>query len=390
MKLLYIAPRYHTNQVPVMKGWHDRGVEVHFFAQFEGVSEVHDYVNFHLMKPSAATVKKFERLERENGAAVAESMKIRAFMPDFPALYRSIREIMPDVVIVREYSKPNAMAVLACRMLGIRNIVMYVQIPLYGREEKYGIGKQIFRKLCFPKACFTPVLWTDTFREKLLPPHFPGAPRWFVPMICQAEADADREYCRDGIVRILDVGKYREYKNHFFFVDGIAAMQHRENIRVTIIGQLSNDSEREYYERLKAYITEKKLENVIDIRGNVPFREMQGIYDSNDVLVLSSSKDMASVVVLEAMSMGLCVASSIYNGLACYLEEHQCGYTFDLDQPERLSVILDELVQNPEIVGQMGRKGRQVAAESFTFDSYAAHLNELTKAEYGFDLESGK
>ena len=46
MKILYVSHRYHTNQVHIMKGWHDRNVEVMFLAQYEGVSEIHDYVTF--------------------------------------------------------------------------------------------------------------------------------------------------------------------------------------------------------------------------------------------------------------------------------------------------------------------------------------------------------
>ena len=152
MKLLYAGHRYHTNQVPIMKGWQERGDEVHFFAQYEGVTEVHDYVHFHLMKPTRGTLRRYRELDRTLPEDKAESAKIRAFMPDFWDLYRSIRAIMPDVVILREYAKPNAVIVLVCRLLGIRNIVMYTQVPLYGAPEQLSKGQKVFRRLCFPKA----------------------------------------------------------------------------------------------------------------------------------------------------------------------------------------------------------------------------------------------
>lgn len=387
MKLLYVGFRYHTNQVPVMKGWSERGDEVHFFAQFEGVTEVHDYVNFHLMKPTKATLRRYAQIDQAYPADEAESRKIRAFMPDFLWVYREVKKIMPDIVILREYAKPNSVVVLVCRLLGIKTIVMYVQTELYGKGERYGIGKSLFRTLLFPKACFTPVLYRGTFRQKQLPEHFPGAPRWFVPLVCEESRDEDREYCRDGVVHILDVGKYREYKNHFFFVDAIGAMEHRDRVKVTIVGQLANDAEKEYFSKLKEYVAEKKLDQVIELRGNIPFYEMQKLYSQQDVLALASTLETAGMVILESMAMGLCVACSYYCGLGSYLDEYDCGYTFDLDKPERLSVILDDLVQNPEKISTAGRKARQAVAEHFSFREYLGRLNELTKAEYGFDIE---
>ena len=52
MKLLYVAPRYHTNQVPIMRGFHKYDCKVMFMAQYEGVNEVHDNVDFYLLKKS--------------------------------------------------------------------------------------------------------------------------------------------------------------------------------------------------------------------------------------------------------------------------------------------------------------------------------------------------
>ena len=41
MRVLYVAPRYHTNQVPIMKGWIKEGHEVLFVSQLLGTGEDH-------------------------------------------------------------------------------------------------------------------------------------------------------------------------------------------------------------------------------------------------------------------------------------------------------------------------------------------------------------
>lgn len=386
MRLLYISHRYHTNQLPVMAGWNARGDEVYFLAQFEGIVEEHDYVHFYRMKPTAATLRRYAELDKKFPADEAESKKIRAFIPDLWDTLKKIKEIRPDVVILRDYAKTNAVVVLCCRLLRIRNLVMYVQTPLYGSAGNQSILQRIFRAACFPRACFTPVYYQSDCPSHTLPAWYPGAPRWFVPLVCEGKSNIPKEYCRDGKIRILDVGKYRDYKNHFFFVDAVAAMEHRDNIQVTIIGQLSNDAERAYYEKLLAYIEDKQLSDIIELRGNVPFFEMEEVYRRHDVLVLASKSETAGMVILEAMAMGLCVVSSVYCGLSSYLEEDNCGYTFDLDKPERISVILDRLAQSPEEISRLGRKSCQVVQEKYGFNSYRRSLNELLQAEYGFEI----
>lgn len=64
MRVLYIAPRYHTNQVPVMHGWKANGGTVCFMAQFCGVTEVHDDVQFHKMEQSAMSKWLYKQIEK--------------------------------------------------------------------------------------------------------------------------------------------------------------------------------------------------------------------------------------------------------------------------------------------------------------------------------------
>ena len=207
-----------------------------------------------------------------------------------------------------------------------------------------------------------------------------------MPLICEESGEPDREYCRDGKVHILDVGKYRDYKNHFYFVDAVAAMEHRENLEVTIVGQLASSAERAYYEKLKAYVEEKGLSQVISLRGNIPFYEMEELYKQQDILALASTLETAGMVILESMAMGLCVVSSIHCGLAGYLEEYGCGYTFALDRPERMSVILDDLMLHPEKIRAAGISARKAVKEHFSFPNYVESLNELTREAYGFEI----
>ena len=44
MKVMYIAPRFHTNQSAVVKGWIERGDEVTFISYYTAIIEDYSYI----------------------------------------------------------------------------------------------------------------------------------------------------------------------------------------------------------------------------------------------------------------------------------------------------------------------------------------------------------
>lgn len=385
MRVLYVSHRYHTNQIPIMKGWYERGVKVMFLAQYVGVSEIHDYVEFCQMKPSFITKLCNLYIDKKYPPSTAEGKKTRAFMPDLWNTYQIIKRFKPNFVILRDHTIYNLVISIICRVLGIQKIIMYTQIPLWGYHVRRHIWDCIAKYL-FPKVCFTPILYKGKVRSKKEFSTGWFAPQWYIPLVCNTDNVESRIYCKDGIIHLLDVGKYREYKNHFYLVDAISLMKDHSRIRLTIIGQLSQKSEEEYYNRLKKYIEQKNLQSVIELKGNVPFTEMKEVYASADVLILPSKNESAGMVILEAMSQGLCTMCSDECGLSCYIDEYECGYVFAWDDVKQLVEELDYVAQNPEKIEMMGRKGKDTVKKHFSFNNYLDALNELTEQAFNYKI----
>lgn len=377
-RVLYVAPRYHTNQVPIMKGWHDMGVSVCFFVAYQGSVESHDYARLYQMKPSLSTRLYWKYVDAHYDAVKAQYTKGKSFMPSFGDVYRQIKSFFPDVVVLRNYSAGNALIVFVCHLLGIKRIAMYVQEPLYGEPQRGSFLKRVFKSVFFPHVVFTPVLYNGKERTK---ERLSGKADAFIPLICDMPSTTYRGYCPQGIIRLLYVGKYRPYKNHYYVVDSIEKAAKQGGFQLTFIGQLSNDVEKNYYQDLKAYVVEKGLQDRIRLRGDVDYCNMPYIYSQHDVLILAS-KEMASVAVVEAMSNGLCVLGSIYNGTSSYLEEYNCGKTFDPFQKDALVLLLDELSNNPSDVERFGRIAKQVVNRYLSFDEYRGKLYKLLEEKY--------
>lgn len=387
LNILYVAPRYHTNQVPIMRGWSERNCRVMFMAEFEGVSEIHDYVDFFLLKPNWLSKIIFNIIDKKCSPNQAEGKKISLFIPAFFDTLKKIREFKPDLVIIRERYITNFVIYSICKILKIEKCILYVQQPIYGNIGTNNPIKKYLKSKLFPQAVFSPVYYLGKNRKKS-----PQSDIRFVPLVAESrrtEGETRQEYFSGNTIRFLDIGKYREYKNHFFLIDVFAKIKNKlngTNIKLTIIGQLSNSDERYYFNRLNAYIKEKGLEDIIETRENIPFREMETLYKEQDVLLLPSTYESAGMVILEAMENGLCVAASIYCGLASYLEEYQCGYTFDIKETTELENIIIELINNRALICQKGNKGIETIQKKLCFKTYLEELNKLTEEEFKFSI----
>lgn len=382
--IMYVAPRYHTNQVPIINGWHKSGAKVKFMAAYTGVIESHENVDFYQMKPSIFIRMILYFMSFLHDKDELQYLQGKYFIPNIRDLYRQLKSFKPDVVIIRNYSLMAMTFIFVCRILGIKNIVMYLQEPLYGKPMKSNILKDFVRKRFFPHAVFTPVLYKGECRSK---EKLSNRAKYFVPLVCDKTEDRSTGYCANGKIRILDIGKYRDYKNHFFVVDALSKVKHPDKFEVTIIGQLSSKAEQDYHDRLEQYIRDNHLENVIHTRGHVDFKEMDAVYANNDVLLLASKNETAGIVILEAMSKGLCVISDFNCGLTCYIDEYLCGLSFSEKNVSCLVEVLDKIAENDSIVTELGQKAQKTAKEEFCFEKYRESLNELLKTEYNYSIK---
>lgn len=372
MNILYIAPRYHTNQVPIMHGWKANGDTVLFMAQFCGVIEVHDDVQFHQMEQSRFSKWLYRQIDRKYPADTAETKKIYAFIPSRKDVRDTLAAFHPDLIIMRERNISNAVIYQICKRMHYKNVILYSQTPIYGPARKSNFLRSWLKRNLYPKKVFSPIWYNGEIRGKK--DLFDGEVKTYVPLVCDEPALTKKEYCQDGIVHVLDVGKFRDYKNHFAFIESVHRVRDKSRLKVTIAGQVTTEPEKQYFRRLQEQIKTYGLEDVVSLKQNVPFREMNRLYAENDVLVLPSKGESAGMVILEAMSQGLCVVSSIYCGLASVLDEYQCGYTFDLKSPDDLTAILDQLIADNDLIREMGEKSVDVIRKNFMFENYKSAL----------------
>lgn len=369
MRVLYVAPRYHTNQIPVVKGWLEGGHEVLFISQFAGTPE--DYT---VMRPVILGYSRifecFMKLyaglfcRKQKNAKREFDLRTKAGFPPIGSAAAHIRSFHPDMVIVRERAVYNIPFFLVCKRKKIP-CILYNQSPLW--DEK-GRDKGRLRSLFLsflPKVRMTPVMGRQDDGKEIAPHTF------FVPFVMEEHFAPDEKlHFSDGQIHILCVGRYEERKKLFLLLDAFQELSEKYSLHLTIIGEATDESQVAYYERLRKKTAAEQPTDAVTLYRNFNRQQMYEEYRKADLFVLPSTRERASIAQLEAMSCSLPVICSDTNGSACYVESGINGRLFRDGDREDLRDAIEMLVRDRDLLLRMGRESFRLTRKKYGFDSY--------------------
>lgn len=387
MKLLFLSHRFHTNQAPIIKGLIDKGHVVNFLVQTIGTSEDHTILVPEKVKLSLLGKIIDRHYKKKLDETAYESIMTENTYPSFFWMYKRIKQLRPDVMVLRYRTPATLTANLVCKLLGVKT-VLYNQTALYTKKgKKYSLKSKIIFAL-LPKVRLTTVEISDVFDLKYhRDDHFIKEHDYFLPYVFQVTPEAkDRTYFKDGMLNILDVGKYRPYKNHFVLVRAVKVMKDKgwlKDIRFTILGQAGAPEEKQYMADLQTYIDENGIGEYVTLRTHIPYNQMRALYLENDVFILTSKEEQASITILESMGNAIMPISTNVNGTASYIKEGETGFFFETDNEENLAECLKHISDNREKIPEWGKNGYEDVQKNYSIDNYSKILFEVLKKEFG-------
>lgn len=148
MRVMYIAPRFHTNQSAVVKGWIKRGDEVTFISYYTAIIEDYSYI-----KPIVLGFSKWyypidwlyvNVIKRHDPGNTA--FKINHGFPPILRIRKVMKTQKPDLVIMRDRTLYTIVANLFCRRYGYK-AVLYNQSPLWDKPPKQDFIHKLVRKM---------------------------------------------------------------------------------------------------------------------------------------------------------------------------------------------------------------------------------------------------
>lgn len=378
MRVLYVAPRYHTNQVSIMKGWLEHGHKVCFLSQFKGTSE--DYtvlqpviLGYSVLFELIMYLYRFLFCRNEKSDTKEFDFRSKAGFPPIGKAYKYIREFGPDFVIVRERSVYSALFTLICKLRKIP-CILYNQSPLWDKPDKNSTWKNRAFAMLFPRKRMTPVLGSRQAGA------VPSANSFFVPFIVEPRYSLE-EKCHflDEKIQVLCVGRYEERKNLFLLLEVMKELAQRYSFHLTIIGEALDDNQIEYLEKLRQKVSEYGFEPEITLRKNLEIEEVYEAYKRADLFVLPSTRERASIAQLEAMSCSLPVICSDTNGSACYVENGKNGWLFRDNDGEDLKQKIESMLSDKTNLLEMGKNSYILVNQKYQFKNYYQKIMELLK-----------
>ncbi len=372
MRVMYIAPRFHTNQSAVVKGWIERGDEVLFISYYTAIIEDYSCITPVVLgfSPIYKLIDKIyvDIIHRKELSAI--TFKIKHGFPPVFKLKKTIKNWKPDVIIMRD----KTLYTIASYLLGKKSkCILYNQNPLWDNEPKADLAHRIVDKLT-PKYRMTPVLGKKETGKTVNPYSY------YIPLIVEPQYPPDKKnYFKDNKVHILCIGKFEPRKNHMMLMEAVDKIRKEmgEQFELTIIGEATNRYQKQFLGEVEQFIKRNHYEDFVTIQINVPRNITNKYYKETDVFVIPSTREMASVSQLEAMSFSIPVVCSDTNGTSCYVKNGETGYIFKDCDKEDLKKSLEMLLGDRKKIIQMGKAAYESVLNNYTFENYYKGIQKI-------------
>jgi glycosyltransferase involved in cell wall biosynthesis len=149
------------------------------------------------------------------------------------------------------------------------------------------------------------------------------------------------------------------------------AVQTVPDVKVVIAG---NDEEN-LTQQLRAQAERNGIADRVEFRSEVAGAEKDNLFATATALVLPSLSENFGNVVLEAMAAAMPVIVTREVGLAADVEQAEAGIVID-GTPKSLAEAIQRVLRDPELRAQMGRRGRELVSERFTWDRVSREMEE--------------
>lgn len=173
---------------------------------------------------------------------------------------------------------------------------------------------------------------------------------------------------RDDEFFIIAAGRFTEAKNFACLVDAMAVLKGSGYAPKLVIG-----GEGPLHAAVKAQVGALGLDDLVQTPGNIP--DLLDVMQAADCLALSSRWEGLPLVLLEGMMRGLPVVGTMIKGISEIIRDGVEGRLVETDDPQALAGALAGLIDDPSGAGSMGRAGRAVVEEKYSF---ARVYRELT------------
>lgn len=372
MRILFIAPRFHTNQFQLIKKLLEKKHEVFFHVAAIGPTEDHSLVVPVQYKQSKLSVF-IEKIFGKGGATR------RNYFPQLVPYWRAFRQTRPDVVVIRDPYKLFSLTAAFYALLTKAKIIFYTQEDMFRYRTWRTWLKQKMTIRFFKAAWMTPVKSSESPGKNSRLKHMYHVP---LPVITTSD-DACFNNGSNEVPRILMIGKYhQERKKHLLLLQALNKLKDRYRFTATIAGECATEQQRLKFNIIKQAADSMNLTGVVEFKHDIPYNEMAALYGSHSIFVLPAINEQYGVSVNEALGYGLPVICTDTCGASFNISNGYNGYVIKSDSLEELTNSLEILIADQQKLYQMRRQSLQYARENLSADVFYSKFSQMIEDRF--------
>lgn len=290
-------------------------------------------------------------------------------------LYKGLGSLMnrekPDAVIVAGFSSATMKVFFRKLLKGTPFIIFSGTIEKGGRSGSM-IRKLQRKFLCSNASAF--VAYGSLAKEYLVKSGakaekvFIGRNTVDTRFFAEETAKLRAEYGKgDGIVRFTYLGYLVPRKNVKLLLESVKIVaQKRNDFRLDIIGDgVSLDD-------LKNFVSENRLENVVEFHGFRQKQEIPAFFARSSGLLFQTDFDIWGLVLNEAMAAGVpCLSSPNAGATNDLIQEGITGFEVDFTNRELVATKMNWLIEHREEAQKMGERARDFILNHVTLEKAA-------------------
>jgi glycosyltransferase involved in cell wall biosynthesis len=176
-------------------------------------------------------------------------------------------------------------------------------------------------------------------------------------------------------VVVLTVAQIRHGKGIDVVINVADATREAHPDAVFLIAGPDGVGEKEYADRMRRLVHEKKLEGRVRFLGSRD--DIPDLLASSDVFLLPTRAEAFGIVVLEAMAAGVPVVASSVGGIPEIIHTPDVGSLVEDISPRAFASAVGALLHDADLRLRLGRAGRETAEKRFGAARLSALLNGL-------------
>lgn len=273
----------------------------------------------------------------------------------------ALRELDPDLVILKVDAQRNIVISLIAGLLGIRRIGWQEQLPPTSRRWRALAALGITPRGVFTALDARPGGIGLAHRERTMPRIAYASPMW--PPVARPATDP----LVTGVsvrgpeqpIRVLVVASFKNHvaKRQWVVLEAAARAGLLDGrLRFTFIGV--GNEQHFGFRRVVEVATEHDALHLVEMRTKVDFGDMPGIFDAHDLVVLPSAREQFGMTVVEAMSRGLpLIVSDVIGAIGCVVPG-ETGFVFPANDMTEFAAQLALFAAEPQRLTLMGAAGK--------------------------------